>query len=330
MSTPTVSVALCTHNGLPFVREQIRSVLHQTAAPVQLVLSDDASTDGTVAAVREIVARFRAEQPTTSIQLTILENKAPLGVTANFQQAVLACTGELVALCDQDDVWVPNRLQRMAEEFSGRENLALLHTDARLVDGEGAPIGHTLFEAIGLTASERRRERAGDGLAVLLQRNVVTGATAVFRRSLLESASPFPASWVHDEWLAMIAALTAQLDLLTEPLIDYRQHGTNEIGAAKPTIADRLDRLRMSRGERNRRLLDRARALADRAAALDGIAEPTLELLRGKVRHEEARSALPAARVLRILPVLRELASGRYHRFGRARFDVFRDLLQSP
>lgn len=335
-----VSVALCTHNGVPFIAEQVRSILHQSVPPTQIVLSDDASTDATVPTVREIVARFRAERPKLPLQLIVLANTEPLGVTANFQQAVEACTGDLVALCDQDDVWAIDKLAVIIDQFVQHPELTLVHTNARLVDDRGAAIGEDLVEAIGYTAGEQRAVRDGRGLDVLLRRNVVTGATTVFRRSLLGAALPFPTSWVHDEWLAMVAAITGCIVFLPAPLIDYRQHGANQIGAAKPTTAQKVDRLRVSRSDRNALLLQRAEALAARApqltdrAQLDGTskfkrnARTIDDLAAGKLAHERARSALPAARILRVIPVVAEVFTGRYQRYGRARYDIVRDLIQ--
>lgn len=330
----SVSVALCTHNGAQYVAEQLRSILHQTVLPVQVVVSDDASSDATVSIVKEVFARFRAEHNGSAPVLTVLLNEQPLGVTANFEQATLACTSDLIALSDQDDVWVQNRLERMVAEFASRADLTLLHSDARLVDGEGNPLGGTLSEAIGLSAWERRHIHDGAALDVLLRRNVVTGATTVFRRSLLDSAVPFPAAWVHDEWLAIVAAITGRVDFLPEPLTDYRQHASNQIGAAKPTLGDKISRVREPRTQRNRRLRARAEALHERVAGTadngvpDTVSADIVDLVRRKVAHERFRSGLHTVRAFRLFPILWEAASGSYRRFGRARYDMLRDLLQ--
>lgn len=321
----TVSVALCTYNGARFVAEQVRSILAQSSPAAQIVISDDGSTDATLDIVRTELAAAGSAAP----EVVIFENPAPLGVTRNFEQAILACTGDLIVLSDQDDIWVPDRLARAEREFVARPQLLLLHGDARLVDDAGEPLGHSLFEAIEFTAGEQREVRRGRALDVLLRRNVVTGATAAFRRSLLAAASPFPDAWVHDEWLAMVAAMTGGVDFVGEPLIDYRQHGSNEIGASRPTMAVRRSRLREPRLERNRRLLARAEALEERVLALaDAVPDAVAGLVRRKVAHEQFRSGLPRARMLRIVPILRAASSGAYRRFGRARYDLVRDLVQ--
>lgn len=321
----TVSVALCTYNGARFVAEQLRSILAQSSPADQIVISDDGSTDATLEIVRVELAAVGSSAP----EVVVLENPAPLGVTRNFEQAVLACTGDIVVLCDQDDLWAPGRLERVTGEFAARPGLLLLFGDARLVDVSGVPLGHTLFEAIEFTSGEQREVRRGRMLDVLLRRNVVTGATAAFRRSLLDVAAPFPDAWVHDEWLATVAAITGEVDFVPEPLVDYRQHDSNEIGAAPPTMAVRVGRLREPRRERNRRLLARAEALNERVVALQGaVSDAASGLVRGKVAHERFRSGLPRARMLRVVPILRAAASGAYRRFGRARYDVLRDLAQ--
>lgn len=321
-----ISVALCTHNGAQFIEEQLLSILAQTLPPVAVVLSDDASTDDTVAIAEKIWAERGVAKPKPALR--ILRNQKALGVTKNFEQALLACEGDLVALSDQDDLWVPDRLERMATQFDARAELTLLHSDARLVDGHGNPLGGTLSEAIGFSAKERRQIGSGAALDVLLRRNVVTGATTVLRRSLLDAAVPFPEAWVHDEWLAIVAAITGRVDFLPEALTDYRQHGSNQIGAAKPTLGDKVSRVREPRAQRNRRLLARAASLETRLEGMPGIAENVRLLIGQKRRHEEMRSGLPDRRFLRVIPILQAAVRGDYRRFGRPRYDILRDLMQ--
>lgn len=324
----SVSVALCTHNGARYIAEQLRSILHQTVMPAQVVVSDDASTDATVQIVRDVFSRFRADHNGTAPVLTLLRNAEPLRVTANFEQATLACTGDLIALSDQDDVWVPERLARMIDEFHQRPELTLLHSDARLVDDQGNPLGGTLSEAIGFTARERRHIHEGNAVDVLLRRNVVTGATTVFRRSLLDAAAPFPEAWVHDEWLAMIASIVGRVNFLPDTFTDYRQHDTNQIGASKPSLTQKIGRVSEPRAQRNRRLLARAAALESQLHEIAGVSDRMIMVVAAKRRHEEARNSLPRARALRVFPIIRMALRGGYRRFGRARYDIMRDLLQ--
>lgn len=320
---PTVSVALCTHNGARYVAEQVTSILAQTSPVAEIVLSDDASTDDTVAVVESVVASWPGARPA----LLVLRNPVALGVVANFEQATRACTGELIALCDQDDVWHPDKVASIVREFASRPDLALVHTDAALVDGTGVRLPGALLASLDARKSELREIHAGDGFRALLRRNLVTGATAVFRGSLLAVASPFPPHWVHDEWLAIVAAATARIDLVERELIDYRQHDSNQIGARKLTTRQKFARLGEPRSERNRRLVQRALELHDRLTAL-AVAPQVMALASGKLEHERFREALPRTRAARILPVVGAAARGQYARYSRGAIDVARDLLQ--
>jgi chorismate mutase len=122
----------------------------------------------------------------------------------------------------------------------------------------------------------------------------------------------------------MIAAITGRVDYLPLQLIEYRQHGGNQIGASKPTLRDKIERVTESRTARNARLFARAQALVDRG----GFAPEIATLVATKAAHEQHRQRYPAARLLRIGPVLRTALSGGYARYGRGRYDVVRDLLQ--
>ena len=330
-STPTVSVAMCTYNGARFVAEQVRSILAQRPAPLELVVGDDDSADDTLAIIEREVTAARAADPALSTELVVRRHSPGLGVVGNFADALSACRADLIALSDQDDVWAPDKLARLIAHFETDARLQLVHTDARLVDAAGAPLGLTLLDALEATPAERAGLHTGDAFAVLLRRNLVTGATVMLRRSLVEQAAPFPREWVHDEWLAAIAAAQGPhgLRLVPEPLIDYRQHGANEIGARRPTMADRWAKLREPRDARAPLLAERTRLLAERLAVLEVPAE-RLALAQAKHAHEARRRDLPRWQPARIPGVVSGVARGRYGRYSRGMIDVLRDLVQPP
>jgi len=322
VSAPSVSVALCTRNGAAYLREQLASVFAQTVPVAELVLSDDDSGDESVAIVRDAAAA-------ASVTLTVLENRPPLGVTKNFEQAVRQARGEFVALADQDDVWHPDKLARALAVFDDPAAL-LVHTDARLVGPDGATLGATLFDHLEVSGQELLLEESGRGFDAVLRRNLATGATVVFRRSLLERALPFPTSWVHDEWLAAVAAAYGGLRVLREPTVDYRQHGANEIGVAAPSLRNKVARVaREPRGDRNRVLGEKFTELAARLAALDGLPADVTAAANDKAEFERRRAGMSRIRALRLASVARLAASGAYPRFAsQGLLDIARDLLQ--
>ena len=154
--------------------------------------------------------------------------------------------GEFIALADQDDVWEPNRLERGLTRF--RDGVLLVHSDATLIDEAGKPSG-SLMSALRLTNGERRSLSSGKALDALLRRNLVTGATTMIRSSLLQQALPIPEGWVHDEWLGLVAAVQGGVVFSEESLIRYRQHGGNEIGAARTDLDEATRRLRETRSD---------------------------------------------------------------------------------
>lgn len=320
-AVPAVSVALATHNGERFLEAQLHSILEQTMPVAEIVLSDDASRDGTVALARRVIG--------DRVPLTVLKNTPALGVRENFAAAMSATTAPLIALCDQDDIWHPRRVEAAVSVFASSPQTELLFTDARLVSGEGEPLGSTLFEALPLRAEERVLINSGRAVEAFLRRNLATGATITLRRELFKRALPFPEGWLHDEWLAMLAGAAGTIAFLDEPLIDYRQHGSNQIGVSAPTLRSRVSRVLEPRSERNRTLASRTRILVERLAADPGTDPAVLTAARGKLRIEQFRAGLPAARIRRILPVLREARSGDYERFtSQGRAEILRDLFQ--
>lgn len=326
-ATPRVSVALGTHNGARYLVEQLGSILAQTHPVAEVVLSDDASSDGTVGLAERLIDEHRSTDAATPA-LVVLRNPVALGVTANFEQALRAASGDLIALCDQDDVWHPDRVARTVAAFTAQPGLDLVAAEARLVDEGGAPLGRSLFETLGVDVRLRLRLESDAAFDELLRRNVLTGATMMVSRSLVERAVPFPASWVHDEWLAMVASVGGGIAVVSNPLIDYRQHGGNQIGVTRLGAGGRLARLREPRTARNARLLARAQDLAARLPGLVPGDERVAAEVRAKLAHEVMRQRIPARRPARVAPVWREWRSGAYRRYGLGAHDVLRDLVQ--
>ncbi|MDR5700380.1 glycosyltransferase family 2 protein [Agromyces aerolatus] len=318
----SVSVALCTFNGARYIAAQLESIFAQGDVVSELVVADDGSTDDTLDRVREAV-----ERAGWSDRVRVLTGGGH-GVTANFERAVRACRGEFIALSDQDDEWLPGRLTAQLDRLAASAGAELLFADAELVDAGGSPLGATLFQHLEVGAPELYEIAGAGAFGALLRRNIVTGATVVFRRSLLERALPFPSEWVHDEWLAIVAAATGSVVPLDRPVTAYRQHGANQIGVAAPTLCRKVRRVLQPRGARNRDLATRSAVLADRLEQL-GVSASRLDAARAKSAFERFRADLPTARPPRIVPVLARAASGDYARYAsQGTMDIVRDLVQ--
>lgn len=321
----TLSVALASFNGERYLAEQLSSIFAQSRLPTEIIVADDGSRDGTVDLVTEA---FRTAA-TLGIRTSLLAGSAPLGVTANFARAISACSGELVVLCDQDDRWHEHRLRDAVDAFARTPELLFRHENARLIDEGGASLGETLFGALGISAAECTAINGDDAFALYLRRNLATGATVTFRRTLIDRAMPFPTEWVHDEWLAVIAAAIGRVAVSEVIRVDYRQHSGNEIGVKAPTLRYRIMRMLRSDPRRNAVLARRSQILADRLEGLPGVLPETSRLAEEKARFEQARSRIPNRRFGKIPAIWRVNRGGRYARFAsQGRLDIIRDLVR--
>jgi glycosyltransferase involved in cell wall biosynthesis len=321
----STSVVLCTFNGARFLAAQWNSLLAQTRPPDEIVVRDDASTDATPALLESL--RQRAEAHAIRVQLSI--NPGNLGYVANFEAALRAATGDVVCLCDQDDVWHPDKLATQVALFERRPELLLTCSDARRVDAAGADLGRSLFEVLRITRAELRAIHRGDGFDVLLRRSLATGATIAMRCELLTAALPFPDGWVHDEWLAVVAAALGGFDCIEAPLIDYRQHAGNEIGMPARGLAARWRDLVCSRAGLFEVLISRDDALARRLFALGAwVPDRCQAQLADKRRYLQIRRGLRGSAWARLPVILRTAIRGQYQRYGSGWHMALRDLLR--
>lgn len=317
---------MCTYNGAAYLRPQLDSLLAQTLLPDEILIADDGSSDATL----EILQRFVLRAKQRGVDVVLRCNPQNLGYVKNFSQALLQASGDIIFLCDQDDVWRPDKLALMMARFTGEPSLLLLHTDARLVDADGQSLHCSMFEALQLDELEKLAIHAGDAFDVVLRRSFVTGATAAVRRELVRLAMPVADAWIHDEWLAAVAASVGRVDFLDEPLIDYRQHGANQIGARQRTLSMKWHDLYLPRrqlfSEEVARLLLLEKFLEQGEFPR---AQERVEQVRHKRLHLQRRLTIGRTKKWQRWPlVLSEAAQGDYRRYGTGIRSILRDLLR--
>ncbi len=325
-----LSVAMCTYNGARHLQDQLVSLAAQTRLPDELVVCDDQSADDTV----ELLRAFAAHAP---FPIHIYSNEKNLGSTKNFERAIELCCGDIIALCDQDDVWHPAKLSRIAEVFASRPEIGMVFTDAEVVDEALRPLGYYLWQHT-FSAAARKLFRAGKAFDVLSLHNIVTGATMAFRSKFKELVLPIPQhiALIHDGWIAaMIAATGATIEPLHEPLIKYRQHLRQQIGATPPPDEDMtktfIDNLHFA--------LRKKYAFAEELRSLETIYErasmksaafncpKALESLHAKIAHYRTRANMPEGKLARAPFVFRELFTLRYHLYSKGTRSAVRDFL---
>lgn len=312
----TVSVALCTYDGERWLGPFLDSLARQTRLPDELVVSDDGSSDATLATVTAFAR-------TAPFPVHVAVTPRRLGSTFNFAAAFARCAGTLIAPADQDDVWGPTKLERLVASMEAR-GLAMAFSDGMVIDDEGRPVDSTLWAGVGFTPAQRRRF-ARDPVGLLLRRSVVTGAAMMFRAEHLDRLLPFPPAlngpgslMLQDRWIALVLASVAEVGAVAEPLIAFRQHAAQQTGLRQPVTTGEAGRqLRRSTGSVALGLVTRAEQLEAVRERVRGDAHPGVEArLTAAIGHLRARAALPPARVARLPRVAREWSSGRYRRYS--------------
>lgn len=321
--SPSVVVALCTYNGAAYLREQLDSIAGQTRLPSRLLVLDDCSKDNTVG----ILQHFASSAP---FPVEIVRNETNLGYVKNFEKALGFCHEDVVVLSDQDDVWVPDKLAKIERYLFDHPEIDAVFTDAELVDSERRAYGYSLWESIEFNTREQRWVESGDAFRVLLRRNVVTGATMAFRSRVKARVLPIPREWVHDEWISIIIAATGRLGFLPEKLIQYRQHGANQIGARRLSSVEKFKKLFTKRTGFHQNLYVRAKLLRSHLSGLTcaPVSTDVIHDLDCKLDHLSIRSYLPQARLLRLMPIIQEFVRGRYFRYSSGWKSVVRDLFE--
>lgn len=308
-----ISVAMCTYNGSAFLPEQLASIAAQTRLPDELVVCDDGSTDSTP----QLVADFAKIAP---FPVRWIRNEVNLGSSQNFEKAIGLCTGDLIALSDQDDIWMPEKLARQAERFERDPALGGVFSDAELVDDKSQPVGVRLWVGFRFPPRQQKKFREGGAVDVLLKWNVVTGATLMIRANLRPIYSPIPACWHHDGWIAWMAVLYSKLDFIEEPLIRYRIHANQQVGVETLAQSGRpplMQRLQGRKREATGKHLATAREMDALAKRLTEMHDPrnrvAVEGLQKKSRFMKERASVSRSHHLRTIETLKNTRN--YHRY---------------
>lgn len=317
----TSSIALCTFNGARYLREQLDSFLAQTVLPGELIVCDDGSTDDTPVLLKDFARR-------APFPVRVVRNQPTLGTIKNFERAVDLCSGTWIFLSDQDDVWLPDKIRVFTEAATARPDVRLFAGDADLVDADNRSLGRRLWSSLGFTEAEQRTFEMPAGARLLAVRNKITGATCAVHADLKPLLLPFPAVWFHDAWIALLAAATAPCGLVREPLVRYRQHGSQQVGAATLTFARQLELARALDGPYFERQTTFFRAARERLVGQTLRDDGLLDYLDDKIVFSQARAAMRSHnRLVRGAMVLGQALRGRYHRHAQGLKAIAADMI---
>lgn len=330
MQNYRISVALCTFNGGHFIGPQLESILGQSLPPQEVIICDDASSDNTVDIVKRIASKC-------STDINIILNKPQLGCIKNFEKAIQQTTGDIIFLSDQDDFWFKEKIATMLEPFQHDET-GLVYCNAILTDDALRPTGCSLF------GCRRHMHINEQRFAHQLVAGVgVNGCTMAFRSSLKELILPISKEWGHDHWIAFIAHAVMGSRALDTPLMFYRRHENNS-GNDVFFETGWLNKWRMAlkvagiadytKDRRHwetmlQRLVEisknKSLGLSNRTRLNEYLIECEKRLEFAQLREQTKK----IGRSRRLLPLLKGLITGNYHRYLHGMKSFFKDLLIS-
>lgn len=318
---------MCTYNGAEFLPAQWESIQGQSRKPDEIVVCDDGSSDQT----RGLLEKLAKE---SSTPVTLRFNETNLGSVKNFEQAIRLCTGEIIALSDQDDVWHNHKLQSIEVAFKKSPGIGLVFSDAEIVSENLEPLGRRMWDEVGFDAHKRKQIAHGRALEVLITGWTVTGATMAFRSEFKDLALPIPEdiAMIHDGWIALTIAAVAEVAAIDEPLIKYRQHHKQQIGAPsrsatteQPRGVHAALRRRNSSADLHKILETLEERLMTHARAFD--TRKALAFVSDYAFHLNVRANLPQRRLNRLPRILRELLTLRYHEYANGFKSAAKDLV---
>lgn len=312
---------MCTYNGEAHLSDQLVSILKQTQRPDELVACDDGSTDNTL----QVLDQFSKEAP---FPVRVYRNQQRLGPTKNFEKAISLCSGDFIFLSDQDDVWMPQKVNTLLQALGNNPGAGYIFSDALVVDEMLRSMGRTVWQSVKFTC---RQFEQGKQVDILLKYNVVTGATMAFRAGLKSVVLPIPDESFHDEWIALLASSLGMYGVpIEEPLIHYRQHLGQLIGSR--SFAEQVKRAWLTRGRSFESLLHQlevkySKAL-DRLTLTGQLEEDVRQLFDAKIQHIRRRQSIhQQPHYARLFAVSREFLTLRYHRFASGWKTAAMDLL---
>lgn len=219
-----ISVAMATYNGAYYVREQLQSIIEQTVDVDEIVICDDCSIDNTVDIIRDL---FQGGK----ITYHIVQHDINKGVIKSFEDAMALCTGDIIILADQDDVWLKTKVEHIIDVYAkDRPNVIL--TDAYIVDRD-LKISTTLWKTLHFNSQKATVISKDVIITEMIKRNIFTGMCMAIDKEFFQKCDKCPTIMLHDEWYGWNAICLGKVQFVPLPLAKYRQHSTNVIGSGK-------------------------------------------------------------------------------------------------
>ncbi len=326
MSTPRVSIAMTTYNGGEHVAEQLESFRSQSLRPDEVIICDDGSSDDTV-------SQLEAFAQSAPFDVRVERNPSNLTTTPNFEKAVSLCRGEFILLADQDDVWLPHKIETLVGVLERHPETGAVFSNGRVVDENLEPLGYTLWDSLWFSEAERALVRTGRGSEVFVKHVVAAGTTLAFRSKYRDVYLPFPILHdCHDAWLTFTICGVSRVRIEEQCLIEYRLHGKNQFGLQRFNLREQLNKAReqleIGAFRHNVAFFSAARSSIERARKYGFAPDAkTLELASQKIAHAELRDGMSDHLLTRLPSILGETLNRRYFHFSYGLKSIAQDLL---
>ena len=295
----TISIALAAYNGKKYIAQQLESLLKQTRLPDEIVICDDSADDLTYQALEPFLS---------SGIIKYIKNPQPLGVVKNFEKAINNCTGEYIFLCDQDDVWLPEKVEILANMLDKTPNLDGVFCNSFLVDENLVKLNKTLWDIRKFTNQMQKTLAAGDALKVFCRRVTCSSHNTAFKRRALEYIMPFPElePFYPDTWIAFSIALNGSWEAINQCLTFYRVHIANQSTPLAGNVSAARKARTSSVARRNYLL---AQELLKRKKSAK---QANIHLLEKFALHHKNRSEYSCNVISRTAQAVREVCTLRY------------------
>jgi glycosyltransferase involved in cell wall biosynthesis len=220
-----ISICLATYNGEKYLKEQFDSLVNQTISPYEVILQDDCSTDGTVEIARQYMDK---------LNLKIYLNEINLGFTKNFESVLQKATGDLIAPCDQDDIWKSDKLEILLSNLGKN---SLVYSNSLLVNCNGESLGERLSTRLGNVFMDSKSPLN------FIFANSISAHAMLFKKELLQYLFPFPKNIFFDAWIGAVASSLNGVKYIDQDLVYYRQHDTNTLSNKKKIKRNILEKV---------------------------------------------------------------------------------------
>ncbi|GAB6140307.1 glycosyltransferase family 2 protein [Methylosoma difficile] len=229
---PLVSIVLATYNGERFLEQQLDSLLKQTHPHLEIIAIDDGSSDDTV----NILNRYAGQHP----QLAVHVNEHNLGHVKTFEKGFKLAKGDFIAPCDQDDVWLPTKIEVLLKHIG---NHAIAYCDSAFIDGQGRLLGQMMGDTKNMVDFDNPLSYVEVGISAL-------GHAMLIAKPVALAAMPFPYRFSHDNWLGFVASFNGGVKFVDAVLVQYRRHDANQTNALNKKDRIKLAKKRKTRQQR--------------------------------------------------------------------------------